>query len=153
MLNPGKYIIGDMCYLFDNDTWQSMCSNQMANLDREMISFEVEGVTCYMSCTAYGDGNYDYESCNHKILNHCKSFPVDAGLLGIISVDILDKNVCTLSMDELMSIEYLMVVEMEESFTPSYDDGTFDFNGIVVETDDRYDDDYDNYEDEDDDFE
>lgn len=148
MLKQGKYIIGDMCYLFDDETWQSMCSNQMADLGCNMISFEVEGVTCHMSCTAYGDGRYDWYnySSNIEMLNNCHNFPVDAGLLGIISVDILDKNVTKLDYEELQGIGYLMLAEFKKPFDVDYTDGKFTFGDLEVDTDDRYD--YDDYEDD-----
>lgn len=85
-MKPGTYFVGDPCYVIrhdvpsDDESWQDYCgSNEIGNCG-EFTSDEISFSSAH---TAFGDGEYyDQEGFGYG---------VDAGLLGLASVDHLSK--------------------------------------------------------------
>lgn len=131
----GNYYIGDPCYVIpdENDAWDELIDNtgffglhtkdskgdDIVNWDDGVFLYK--GCKCFASGTAYGDGLY---SSNIKT-----SFPVDAGLIGIIPLDIIisDKKVND-------SIKLGAVRYFDNEFEVSEKDGIFYFGNIRINT-------------------
>lgn len=89
-LPAGKYYIGDLCYVYNNnhprerELWDQVC-NDMDFDDRYcVVDTTVDGVRMVYASTAYGDGSYEDNKGN--------SYCVDAGIIGIMSADICNKD-------------------------------------------------------------
>jgi hypothetical protein len=125
---PGKYWIGDLCYVMD-DKWGAVCDLIIQGNDVGSGVFELPDGTTFVSLnTAYGDGVYTDLSRNQ--------YPVDAGLIGAIKVDdITSKNVD-------MRGGHVFDFPYEWAFRK--DDGILSFDSIIINTGDKedYDDDY-----------
>jgi hypothetical protein len=79
ILPAGKYIIGDPCYLF-NDNWSDiLCDNDYfeCDLDKQVIN----GLGIAVMPTEHGDGGY-FDSDNFE-------YSVDAGLIGVMPYELL----------------------------------------------------------------
>jgi hypothetical protein len=105
MMNEGPmtrtYFVGDLCYVMNDDEWQTVCSlnefypttdpddfDPQGYLDPENMSFEDEnaGRPFYLLKTAFGDGCYRGSDG--------RNYSVDSGTIGCIAVDdISDKDV------------------------------------------------------------
>ena len=82
------------------------------------------GMTCFAASTAYGDGVYfDKER---------REYSVDAGLLGIIPLEALDLN---------FEGDGGQIIEFDEDFTVSEEDGVFTFGDVVINTKSFFDED------------
>lgn len=82
MMQPGKYYVGDLCYVL-HDEWDEFCSLTISGnqvLDGEFNL--ADGRRFATFTTKWGDGNYFDENG--------KSYDVDAGLIGCIAVDDID---------------------------------------------------------------
>lgn len=81
-LPPGKYYIGDLCYVLGKDVYDKV----FGGYDYEMGIYK-EKATGYifaMNGTAYGDGEYPGSDG--------KKFCVDAGIIGICPISLMAKN-------------------------------------------------------------
>lgn len=79
ILPAGKYIIGDPCYLFD-DNWSDILDDNdyfECDLDKQVIN----GLGVAVMPTEHGDGSY-YDSDEFE-------YGVDAGLIGIMPYELL----------------------------------------------------------------
>jgi len=73
----GKYIVGDLCYLpWEDKDWEEICDDILG----ERTNVIIENAQCFVVNTYYGDGFYDFNG---------QELPVDAGIMGLISIDIL----------------------------------------------------------------
>jgi hypothetical protein len=136
----GKYWIGDPCYVFPHkgpmeNKWDEL-------LDKVDFSKTFYGelddgkIKVWAASTAYGDGRY--------FGSNGKTFPVDAGLIGIVpleTVEYLGKKDADLENCGLF-------IEFYEPFIVESRDGLFHIGSIVIDTrdDDEYDEEYE-YED------
>jgi len=80
MMRPGRYYVGDLCYVM-HPQWREVCDLMFAT-DSGVLEGEFNlsnGVRFALSSTAYGDGTY-YDGEGRK-------YPVDAGLIGCIRVE------------------------------------------------------------------
>jgi hypothetical protein len=130
----GEYYIGDLCYVMHPE-WDEFCSlTIVGNIVLEGNFSLKDGRKFFFGCTAYGDGMYT-DSCGRK-------YPVDAGLIGIISVnDITDT--------ELKNLKSGNVVTFTKAFDVTAENGVFYFDDIFIDTsDDEDEDDYYNYDEE-----
>ena len=135
MFRPGKYYIGDLCYVM-HDKWDQFCEATISGntcLDGE---FDIEGVKVASYGTMYGDGSYRDDDGNE--------YGVDAGIIGCIRVEDIAES-------ELKNLDLGHVHEFKEAFrTGATRDGTIWFGDVSIATGDtKYDEYYDNeYEDE-----
>ena len=134
-LKPGKYFVGDPCYVKPNDHyWLDFCDSTEY--------FERDGVTIASAGTAFGDGIYNDQEG--------RSYCVDSGLIGATSLDhITDKDVLN-HLDDLG-----VVADFSEPFEVISDGGVIQVGHIRIDTigDDEDEDDLDDDDewDEDDD--
>lgn len=92
----GKFWIGDPCYIFPDTEWQELCnlmfpndSNEADFNDSETVRVvEIEGETCYLFGTAYGDGVYPLV-VDGKMVDE---LGVDAGMLSVIPMNLVRKR-------------------------------------------------------------
>ncbi len=112
MMRPGKYLVGDLCYVM-HPQWKEVCDLMFAT-DGGVLDGEfnlANGVRFSVQSTAYGDGTY-YDEEGRK-------YPVDAGLIGCIRVeDVQDPESWMEGMNE---------VEFAYPFTIMYNLGTIAF--------------------------
>ena len=86
----GKYYVGDLCYVMDNDEWRQVCARTIQGEKIADGEFELpDGRRFAIYSTAYGDGGY-YDQYGH-------TYSVDAGSIGcILMSDMIDKYLCKL---------------------------------------------------------
>jgi len=120
-MKAGIYYIGDPCYLFDQ-SWQKILDETNYLKDGEHIIF---GETVFCGSTAYGDG-----CCKD---NFGRRYGVDAGLVGILPVSLLDIDK-KVSREEVKNSDYMHIVEMKEDFDCSVHKGVFRFGDIKINT-------------------
>ena len=131
----GKYYIGDLCYVM-HDEWDECC-DLMFQSDEQGFPKAVEGEMVLKDGrrfasfgTAYGDGTY------RSNINtfHC----VDSGSIGCIRVeDIRDTTYDFARIEELGAI-----VEFDQPFEVSEDQGLLVFGHVEIETADEDDEEY-----------
>lgn len=133
-LPPGRYYIGDPCYVFD-ESWDDVLT-ATDFFDKNVQTFR--GVPVFGHSTAYGDGAY------HG--SNGREYGVDAGLLGAIPEQLFDNQ----------PDDNGPVIDAPQGLRCSYSDGVFYFhvigaNTIEIDTDpdegDEYDEDFDEDED------
>jgi hypothetical protein len=113
-LPAGKYYIGDLCYAEKlSDVWNDFCIMFFSQPHGV-----VAGIEFFAAGTAYGDG--EYAGSNGF------GFPVDAGLIGIISA----KHLTAADKDK----DYINVFEFKDAFKVSASAGIFYFGNIVIDT-------------------
>lgn len=142
MLKPGKYWIGDPCYVFPHkgpmkDKWHELL-NACNYFEDDMPAVIDNGkITVWAAGTAYGDGCYES--------NFGDNFPVDAGLIGIIPVETIEYLGRTdNNLDRLGKF-----VTFDSEFSIQLNAGYFRFGDITIDTGDWHceNEDYDNYDD------
>jgi hypothetical protein len=132
MMQAGKYYVGDLCYVLDDDEWDEVCSIIIQGnkvIDGEFVLEDGREFAIYS--TAYGDGEYnDY---------YGNSYSVDSGSIGCIKIEDI-KNV-----KDKIDIKLLgATVDFEIDFVTGGGRGTKDWNGIIqfgriaIETDPEY---------------
>ena len=138
MLRPGKYWVGDLCYVM-HPQWDEVCKLMFATNGNGVLTGEfnlANGVRFAQHGTAYGDGTYYDEQG--------RAYPVDAGLIGCIRVeDIQDDS-------ESKWFEGGNVVDFDKPFEITYNNGVIKIGHIEIDTDPEYnneeDEDYDEEE-------
>ena len=140
IFEAGQYWIGDPCYAIKDENWSKVIEETGCfGLEHDGLNwddglFDYSGKQCFASGTAYGDGSYLDQKGN--------MFPVDAGLLGILPVNVCDGD-------------YLAgghVFEFAHSFEVFEQYGKFYFGNVIINTDDTNDEEEyveDEYEDDD----
>jgi hypothetical protein len=85
-LPPGDYVIGDPCYSIPDAEWDAWleAADYTNDHDDHILAAEVNGRLCVGVYTAYGDGSYKDQDGNE--------FGVDAGLIGLVPVEVAEKN-------------------------------------------------------------
>jgi len=128
-MKPGKYYVGDLCYVLnskDDEIWMEVCDllwNPESSSESEVHTLK-DGREFAILSTAYGDGTYtDQEG---------REYAVDSGTIGCILAD-----QCTI--DKSTYIDY-NVIEIIEEFIPYNDYGLLHFGHIKIET--SYDEDF-----------
>ena len=111
---PGKYVLGDPCYVVPNEDWQSL----LKSCDYFNLAIgTVHGYQILAFSTKYGDGTYTD--------NKHRYYPVDAGLIGLVP--------CSYAKDA--NSEYSHIVEFSFNTVCSrHKDGTLTFGSISIET-------------------
>jgi hypothetical protein len=129
-MQAGKYWVGDLCYVFSDKDWMDACKLFISGNDCLEGEFNLpDGRRFAIFNTAYGDGEY-YDQNGHK---YC----VDAGCIGCTLVE-------NISASKYNNIEDLgNIVEFNETFEVLEDQGLIKIGHILIETNDTYDDEYD----------
>jgi hypothetical protein len=133
MMQAGKYYVGDLCYVLDDDEWDQVCARTIQGKSFADGEFELDdGRKFAIYGTSWGDGGYqDY---------YGNEYSVDSGSIGCIKLeDIKD-------LKDKIDIELLgAIVEFETDFVTGGGRGTKGWNGIIqfgriaIETDPVYD--------------
>ena len=130
-VNPGKYVLGDPCYCFPNhDLWLALGESCVWFEDSPvgMITFNGTTYNVLGFHTKYGDGTYGDNQGNQ--------YPVDAGLLGLVPLELA----------EALGVEFdadlHQIVEFKHGATCTCDDGDMWFGGHHINTSDDEDNDY-----------
>lgn len=128
----GRYYVGDLCYVMDDDEWDECVSLFFPNSGNDQVEGEFalkDGRRFANFGTAWGDGVYNS--------NVGTQHSVDSGSIGCIRVeDIRGETYAT--MERLGS-----VVDFTAPFEVSRHGGTLVFGHVRIETDEVYDDDQD----------
>jgi len=127
----GKYYVGDLCYVMTDKEWEEVCELTAPKMGTWGKSTQGEfeladgrKFTCYD--TKWGDGEY-YDEIGH-------SYSVDAGLIGCILVSDIKAN----KYDNLLDLG--AILEFDEDFETSENEGKIQFGYIVIDTDPIYED-------------
>jgi hypothetical protein len=144
VFSAGKYYVGDPRYAVKDENWSSLCdSTYCFGSDKEAIAkdhnfcfgndkqaieknynsawnglFLYNNKNCFTDSTKYGDGVF-FDNYGHE-------FGVDAGLIGIMPLEICDGD----------SMEGGQTIEFPESFEVWANDGEFHFGDVVIQTGD-----------------
>ena len=95
------YYFGDLCYIFDDEVWETLCKNLTERKDENVpLTFKAgdKEITCYINQTQYSDGGYElYNMDVHDvttIIYHPSEICVDSGTatLGLICLNKLCSN-------------------------------------------------------------
>jgi len=124
----GRYYIGDLCYVMDDDEWDQFCKITIKGDECLDGEFEMpDGRRFATYGTKWGDGEYQ-DNCGN-------SYGVDAGLIGCIRVEDIRAN-------KYPDIERLGAVhEFATDFVTGGGrgrrnwSGAIQFGKIVIETD------------------
>jgi len=122
MLEPGKYYIGDLCYVLNDARMNELCRrmypDDFATMARHYGEHTLaDGTRLAVFGTAYGDGCY--------IDQNGKTYSVDAGIIGCMKL----KDV-----DEAPSERLGNVYMFRKPFDTSAKDGVLTFGRIVIDT-------------------
>lgn len=128
-LPAGRYFVGDPCYVIADDKWMDFLEGGTF-AGNEMIEFEGGFAGCVS--TEYGDGEY-YAMGGFPP----GPFPVDAGLLGAVSENLIAKKY---TVEELADLG--VMVDFKEPFTVYRDGSVCVIGHILIDTGDSEDDDY-----------
>lgn len=126
MFPAGTYYIGDPCYAFD-ESWGKILDD---NNFFEKHDQQINGVAVLCGSTAYGDGTYKDQFGNE--------YPVDAGLIGILPVELLD-------IDKVIRSHCGRVWIFPEAFEVYIHKGRFSFGHVAIDTKGDEEDDLENY--------
>lgn len=126
----GTYIVGDPCYNVPDDQWSSWLAaadpevfgpGSSSHDCKRVLIAEVNGHPVLGIGTAHGDGQYLDTNSNR--------YPVDAGLIGLVPVELVAEAGDTLR-DDLG-----VVRTFERPFDCSYEDGVIVLGNIRIDTD------------------
>jgi hypothetical protein len=126
----GKYYVGDLCYVMDDDEWKEVCSRIRGRgvwgecLDGEFVLHDGRKLAIYS--TKWGDGTY-YDELGH-------SYSVDSGGIGCIRVEDIKAN----KYDNLLDLG--AILEFDEPFVTSEHTGLIQFGYVIIETNPTYED-------------
>ena len=124
---PGKYYVGDLCYVMTNEEWREFCDITLDGQKVKDGEFEFkDGRRFATYSTAFGDGVY------HDQYGH--SYSVDAGLIGCILVEDIKAD----KYDNLLDLG--AILEFDTEFVTSGGrgesgwEGTIQFDYVYIET-------------------
>ena len=127
MMPPGKYYVGDLCYVMTNEEWREFCDITLDGQKVKDGEFEFkDGRRFATYSTAFGDGVY------HDQYGH--SYSVDAGLIGCILVEDIKAD----KYDNLLDLG--AILEFDTEFVTSGGrgesgwEGTIQFDYVYIET-------------------
>lgn len=135
----GRYYIGDLCYVMHKE-WEEVINLMYPNRSNDSVEGELtlaDGRRFFYGSTAWGDGEF----CD----NRYGRYPVDAGLIGIIAVD-------NIAPEETENLQNGMVYTFEEDFSVYTCGGSYDFGGVLINTDWEDEEEYEYDEEEEDEF-
>lgn len=111
-LPPGRYFIGDPCYVFSHEDWVAFACDAILDGHETM-----KGKPYFAAHTLNGDGVY------HGTNNF--DFGVDAGLLGAIPEALISKT---------PNPEDGLLVDYPNGVLCSENDGLFKFSDLLIDT-------------------
>lgn len=82
LMEPGRYYIGDLCYVLRDEKWEEVCNLMFPDEDREGkhgIFTLKDGTKFAIFPTMYGDGQYYDREGN--------TYGVDSGTIGCVLAD------------------------------------------------------------------
>jgi hypothetical protein len=128
VFESGVYYIGDPCYVVRDEDWIPLLE-RIDYFDADEQTYM--GATILGKGTAEGDGQYDCKTRHGDIIG---SLPVDAGLIGILPID-----VCCETPQDIARKGLGVVVTFQDNFwvdVPAGDsrDGVFHFGHLTVDT-------------------
>lgn len=132
-LKPGKYLIGDPCYMLNDTRYVNLC-DELDRLNYDGGLAVIDGKELAVFSTKYGDGDYKDQFGNR--------YPVDAGIIGCVPVELADKG-----------MSGCLLVEFDRAFLCEGGDGTRHWSGTLqfgkyqIETGDFESDDFGDYDD------
>jgi len=121
MMKAGKYYIGDLCYVM-NDEWDEVCNLTISG--NEVLNGEFnlkDGRRFAMFTTRWGDGNYFDQ--------HGKSYDVDSGSIGCILISDIDMK------KERNFLSGGNVYDFDKDFEVFSKDGNITFGYVTIDTD------------------
>jgi hypothetical protein len=121
MMQPGKYYIGDLCYVMHGE-WDEFCKLTISGdkvLDGEFNLKDGRRFATFT--TAWGDGNYFDQNG--------KSYDVDAGLIGCIKLDDIDLT------NPENSLIGGNIVEFVQPFSTFSAGGEIRIGNVLIDTD------------------
>jgi len=128
IIPAGKYWLGDPCYIIRDKDWLHFCNKYSFN-DAEgnhCVTLQ-DNISVLAFSTYHGDGCY--------LDQHGNSYPVDAGLIGLVPWEYTEKF--TENFTEKDSTEYLTlsnVVEFTEDTLCFTTDGILTFGNYIIDT-------------------
>lgn len=123
----GKYYIGDLWYVMDNDEWKQVCARMIQSEKVVNGEFELDdGRKFAMYTTRWVDGEY-YDDFGH-------SYSVDSESIGCILMSDIKAN----KYDNLLDLG--AILEFDEDFETGEHEGKIQFGYIVIDTDPIYED-------------
>lgn len=108
LIPPGTYYLGDPYYVFDQNWYNALRTiygDQPDPLGYQLIAFG----------TAYGDGTYFDQ--------HAHSYPVDAGLIGLVPVQLIER-----------SVHDAHIIVFQTTTECWNDNGILHFGDIIIDT-------------------
>ena len=122
----GRYYVGDLCYVMDDDEWREVCDLTIVN--NKMVNGEFnmkDGRRFAMYCTAYGDGVFYDENE--------REYSVDSGSIGcILAADVKahDKPYDVMNLGNM--------INFENDFDTASQRGLIRFGNVRIDTDPPY---------------
>jgi hypothetical protein len=121
MLNPGEYYVGDLCYVFNEETWEEVCELTLdENTCLEGVFQLKDGRIFSMFGTAYGDGEYRDQKG--------RVYLVDSGTIGCVLASDIDIGA------RVFGTDGGQVVKMSEPFSPYNQEGYLHFGTVSIDT-------------------
>jgi len=131
----GKYYVGDLCYVMNDDEWSEVCDLFFPPTDTGFPGRGVDGEFTLKDGrrfasfgTAYGDGVYR----SNISTDHC----VDSGSIGCIRVEDIRAD----KYDDIKSLG--AIVEFDQPFEVLEDQGLLVFGHVQIETADEAEEEY-----------
>ena len=120
----GKYYVGDLCYVMDNNEWHQVCARTIQGNKIVNGEFELPDRRRFaIYSTAYGDGEY-YDQYGH-------TYSVDAGSIGCVLMSDIRAN----KYDNLLDLG--AILEFTEPFETGSQGGQLEFGHVLIDTDDE----------------
>jgi len=124
MMKAGKYYVGDLCYVFDDEEWKEVCDLIIDGHSCLQGEFNLpDGRRFAIFNTAYGDGEY-YDQDK-------TSYYVDAGAIGCVLVEDIKAN----KYSDLTKLG--RIVTFDDNFEVSEDCGLITIGHLLIETNDN----------------
>jgi hypothetical protein len=131
-LPPGKYYIGDLCYIMDDDVEGNPYDNVFGGTGYSAGLYTKENKgSFYVANTAYGDGAY-------KGSNQVE-YGVDAGIIGIVNMNLIKEEEVVMEGKEFIEDSGGTIYDFPNGVSCKFNGkGIFEFiwkrkNGLVVE--------------------
>lgn len=131
LVPAGKYFLGDPCYSVPSHLWMDLLSsaeffytNPIGTVSTPAGTFSVLAFG-----TAYGDGLYRGSDGY--------SYPVDAGLIGLTPVELIDANTTAMKADGQLRTDLGKIIEFGRDIVCSGEGGVMTFGDITINTKDE----------------
>jgi len=115
----GEYWVGDPCYAVPADRWMEWLEAAGYQTQDRYLLAHLDGKPVLGISTAHGDGCYPDD--------HGNEYPVDAGLIGLVPVEIAADN-------DAHHLEGMHRVRFDSDFECRYDEGVIVLGHIAINT-------------------